>query len=347
MKGSGSDRFFAVLSLAREARKSLEESEPSMEKISHWKVVVASVNNFPTAAGLASSASGYACLAYSLAELFELTLSTSEISRIARMGSGSACRSLFGGYVKWEMGNLADGSDSMAIQVASESDWPDMEALILVVSDAKKDVGSTEGMQETVQTSELLKHRISSVVPERMNLIEKAIKEKDFDSFAEITMADSNQFHAVCLDTYPPIFYLNDISRGIIRLITAFNKLFLDGNSKGYKVAYTFDAGPNAVLYMPRKNVALVLGLIDHFFPSLIAREQSPISRSYYGRSMSYFSQINQQELDAVIAKIPFAPWPAECLKRIISTTVGDGPRLLSTNSSDDQSLLNDSNTPK
>ena len=232
--------------------------------------------------------------------------------------------------------------------MAREDEWSDMEALILVVSDAKKDVGSTEGMQETVDTSPLLQHRIDNVVPGRMKAMEEAILAKDFDSFAEITMMDSNEFHAVCLDTYPPIFYLNDISRAIIRLITAYNQLSLDKKSgalgaKGYKVAYTFDAGPNAVLYMPKSNVSQVLGLINHFFPANF--EEEPSSKEYYGRATRYLEEIDRDELKNVIDQLPYTPWPENQFRRLISTTVGDGPRLLST-SSDEASLLDSENNP-
>ena len=78
---------------------------------------------------------------------------------------------------------------------------------MLVVSDAKKDTSSTEGMSNSVATSELLAFRAKEVVPRRMKVIEAAIKAKDFQCFGEVTMRDSNQFHALALDTYPPIFY--------------------------------------------------------------------------------------------------------------------------------------------
>lgn len=354
----GAKRLQNVVSQARKARKVMEKEEKSLEKISDWPMVIASVNNFPTAAGLASSASGFACLTFALAEIFELTMSMPEISRIARMGSGSACRSLFGGYVKWEMGEMDDGSDSMAIQVASEQEWPDIEALVLVVSDARKDVGSTEGMQETVETSSLLQQRINSVVPARMMEMEEAIKKKDFDRFAELTMMDSNQFHAVCLDTFPPIFYMNDISRAIIRVITAYNSLFLSssegagsregiaGMKKGYQVCYTYDAGPNAVLYMPKENIAQVLGLIDHYFPTSSVIAGSGAS-DYFGRARQFLGNVDKAALKMATDQIGIEPWPVDSLKRIISTTVGDGPRVLST-SADEFSLLNkDDNFPK
>jgi diphosphomevalonate decarboxylase len=218
-----------------------------------------SENNFPTAAGLASSAAGFAALVRAIADLYELPDSPAELSLIARQGSGSACRSLFGGYVAWRMGEADDGSDSRAEQVAEAAHWPEMRALVLVVSAAKKGVSSTSGMQQTVATSGLFRERVSRVVPQHMDAMEKAIKERDFAAFAEVTMRDSNSFHASCADTYPPIFYMNDVSRAAIRAVETINA------TAGRTVAaYTFDAGPNAVIYYSEKDTEAVVGTFFH-----------------------------------------------------------------------------------
>jgi len=112
-------------------------------------------------------------------------------------------------------------------------------------------------MQTTVKTGTLFKERAESIVPLRMGLMKKAILERDFETFAEFTMKDSNSFHAVCLDTTPPIFYLNDISRNIIAVVEELNRVM------GRKVAaYTFDAGPNAVIYYEEKMEGVVLGAL-------------------------------------------------------------------------------------
>ena len=79
---------------------------------------------------------------------------------------------------------------------------------------------------------------------QRLEEIETAFLGHDFETFGKITMQDSNQFHAVCQDTYPPIFYMNDMSKSIIRLVHVINAHF-----GCIKAAYTFDAGPNAVIY--------------------------------------------------------------------------------------------------
>jgi diphosphomevalonate decarboxylase len=110
--------------------------------------------------------------------------------------------------VAWQMGTKDDGSDSVAVEVAPASHWPTMRAVILVVSAEQKDVSSTSGMQITVATSKLFRERVRTVVPEHMELMEKAIKERDFEAFGKVTMADSNSFHSTCTDTVPPIRYL-------------------------------------------------------------------------------------------------------------------------------------------
>ncbi|KAL5733680.1 hypothetical protein ACOSQ2_033372 [Xanthoceras sorbifolium] len=226
---------------------------------------IASYNNFPTAAGLASSAAGFACLVFALAKLMNAKEDQSQLSAIARQGSGSACRSLFGGFVKWIMGKDEKGSDSLAVQLADEEHWNDLVIVIAVVSSRQKETSSTSGMRESVETSLLLQHRAKEVVPKRIVQMEEAIKNRDFSSFAQLTCADSNQFHAVCLDTSPPIFYMNDTSHRIISCVEKWNR------SEGSpQVAYTFDAGPNAVLIARNKKVAaqLLQRLLFIFPPS-------------------------------------------------------------------------------
>lgn len=265
-----------------------------------------SENNFPTAAGLASSAAGFAALVRAIADLYTLPSSSTELSRIARQGSGSACRSLFGGYVAWEQGHATDGSDSLAVQVAPASHWPNMRAAILVVSAAKKDVSSTSGMQATVATSKLFPHRAGVVVPARMVAMKAAIEKRDFETFATLTMADSNQFHAVCLDTLPPIFYLNDVSRTAIRVVEEINRL-----AKKTVAAYTFDAGPNCVIYYEQEQEPLILGVLKAYtsgVPGWGDRYESVQARIPEGFNASLCEPLK------------------EGVGRVILTGVGEGP---------------------
>ncbi|OIV90964.1 hypothetical protein TanjilG_16924 [Lupinus angustifolius] len=224
---------------------------------------IASYNNFPTAAGLASSAAGFACFVYALGKLMNVKEDESQLSAIARQGSGSACRSLYGGFVKWIMGKEENGSDSLAVQLADEKHWDDLVIVIAVVSSRQKETSSTSGMRETVETSLLLQHRAKEVVPKRILQMEEAIRNRNFASFSQLTCADSNQFHAVCLDTSPPIFYMNDTSHRIISIVEKWNH-----SEEAPQVAYTFDAGPNAVLIARnRKIAALLIQRLLYYFP--------------------------------------------------------------------------------
>ncbi|OAL70683.1 diphosphomevalonate decarboxylase [Trichophyton violaceum] len=303
----GSPRTLACLADLRFLRQQIESSDPSLPKLSTYPLRIVSENNFPTAAGLASSAAGFAALVRAVADLYQLPQSASELSKIARKGSGSACRSLMGGYVAWRAGEKEDGSDSIAEQVAPESHWPEMRALILVVSGAQKEVPSTEGMQLTVATSTLFPSRAQSIVPERMTAIEKSIQERNFETFAEITMRDSNSFHATNLDTWPPTFYLNDTSRAAIRAVHDINR------AAGRSVcAYTFDAGPNAVIYYLEKDADCVLGTFKSILTSATEGWESADIKN---------TNLLEQSID---------PRAAELLSRgvgrVFLTGVGGGP---------------------
>ncbi|EER43586.1 diphosphomevalonate decarboxylase [Histoplasma capsulatum var. duboisii H88] len=308
-----SKRTLACLSDLRSLRRELENANSSLPKLSGFPLRIVSENNFPTAAGLASSAAGFAALVRAVANLYELPQSPSDLSRIARQGSGSACRSMMGGYVAWRMGVLEDGSDSFAEEVAPASHWPEMRALILVVSDAKKDVPSTQGMQATVATSTLFRTRAETVVPARMAAIESAIKNRDFASFAEITMKDSNNFHATNLDTWPPTFYLNDVSRAAIRLVHDINR------AAGEIIcAYTFDAGPNAVIYYLGKDSEHVIGT----FKSILKAETEGWDGVYGGAVKHIKCGIPLENLDSrAVAELKGG------VNTVILTGVGEGPQ--------------------
>lgn len=310
-----SERSVMCLAKLREYRLELELKDASLPKFSQWKLRIISENNFPTAAGLASSAAGFAALISSIAQLYELPQDASELSKIARMGSGSACRSLFGGFVAWEMGDLANGEDSKAVEVAPKAHWPSMKACILVVSDDKKDVPSTSGMQLTVQTSDLFQHRITQVVPKRFIEMKKSIQDRDFAKFAELTIKDSNSFHSVCLDSYPPIFYLNDTSKRIIKLIN-----YLNEKEGELIAAYTFDAGPNAVIYYLQENESKVLGLIHQVL--------SKVEIGWDSLDLSTLTKFQDPVLENFNDLY-------KGISRVILTEIGEGPQ------STEESLIN------
>lgn len=241
--------------------KRLAERKLSDKTILQYKLRICSENNFPTAAGLASSAAGYACFVYTLASLYGVQ--DEELTAIARLGSGSACRSLYGGFVHWRKGSLDDGSDSIAVQVAPASHWPEMHVLVLVVNDEKKKVSSSLGMQRSVLNSAILKYRASDCVPSRVTQILRAIHERNFPVFGELTMKESNQFHAVCLDTYPPCVYMNDTSHRVSGLVHKYNE-----DAGEVRAAYTFDAGSNACIYLLKREVPKFLSFLNIIYPN-------------------------------------------------------------------------------
>ncbi|KAI1869534.1 hypothetical protein JX265_006624 [Neoarthrinium moseri] len=308
LNGSPSDltgaRTQACLRELRALRAALEAKDASLPKLAQLKLLLVSENNFPTAAGLASSAAGFAAFVRAIADLYELPASPTELSLIARQGSGSACRSLFGGYVAWRAGAHVDGLDSKAVEVAPAAHWPNMRALILVASAAKKGVSSTSGMQQTVATSGLFQQRIAEVVPANMETMEAAIAARDFPKFAEVTMRDSNSFHATCADTYPPIFYMNDVSRAAVRAVEAIN------TAAGKTIAaYTFDAGPNAVIYYLEEDSETVLGTFYALLESTEGWKKGTNPKSSV--------QLDEAVSDSLKTGV----------SRVIMTGVGEGPQ--------------------
>ncbi|CAD5217268.1 unnamed protein product [Bursaphelenchus xylophilus] len=224
------------------------------------KIHVDSRTNFTVAAGLASSAAGFAAIAFALGELGNLT--QEQTVRLARLGSGSACRSVLKGFVHWHAGNKSDSDEESTCDIIPSPEfWKTVRAVVFEQKDSEKDVPSTDGMQKTVETSTLFAHRVQKVVPQHVLDLKKAVAASDFEALGKVIIQESNQLHAVCLDTYPPILYLNDRSRALINFICSYNK------SQGRLVAaYTFDAGPNCCVFIQEKDVKPFLQAVAEKF---------------------------------------------------------------------------------
>ena len=222
-------------------------------------IKIESINTFPIASGCASSASSMAALVLSIASALNIQniLSKTELSKIARLGSGSACRSIFGGICQWVTG---DGNMSCAQQLYKNDYW-DLGVKLIIVNQKEKDISSSIGMKITKETSELFKYRINQVVKNNIEKLKKSLEEKDFNNFAEVVIKDSNNFHACCRDSYPSINYLNEESDFIMKCVHTLNKI----NGKNI-CAYTFDAGSNAFLIYEIKNKKI----IDEFFDYIL-----------------------------------------------------------------------------
>ena len=241
-------------------QKAIDFFQPYINKTCQpTNFLINSENDFPTAAGFASSASGAAAFVCSIASLVGDTKEPIEywnerninLSRITRMVSGSGCRSIYGGFVEWSFG---DDLSSISKQLFDENYWPELIGLSICLSSSKKLVSSTEGMQRSVETVPWLQYRSENIVPQRIESLKNAIQNHDFQNLGEITMKESNELHANCAASYPPFHYLTEESYKIIDTIHSLNLK----HQNQIIAAYTFDAGPNPFIFCQESNLTEV-----------------------------------------------------------------------------------------
>ena len=211
-----------------------------------WYAEVHSENNFPTGAGIASSASAFAALAVAAASAAGLEASTRDLSRLARWGSGSASRSVPAGFVEWHAGTTDE--DSYAISLAPPHHWA-LADCIAIVSTAHKAVGSTQG-HRLAETSPFQAARVADA-PRRLRLCRAAILQRDFEAFASIVEADCHMMHAVMQTSNPPLFYWTPTTLAVMQAVRRWRQ-------EGVPVAYTIDAGPNVHVLCPQSEAEKV-----------------------------------------------------------------------------------------
>ncbi|WP_025729085.1 diphosphomevalonate decarboxylase [Atopobacter phocae] len=218
------------------------------------KAHVISHNIVPTAAGLASSASAYAALTGAIAQAFNWQLDHQALSRIARRGSGSATRSLFGGFVEWEMG--VDDETSQAIPI-DDAQW-DIGMLVMILTRQKKDISSRVGMQHTVETSPFYTNWVETAAQD-LKQMKAAIYRQDFQTVGELTEHSAMKMHATTFSANPPFFYFEPETIHAIRIIQALRK-------QGHHIYYTLDAGPNLKVLGKRSELESVRqALLEHY----------------------------------------------------------------------------------
>ena len=200
-------------------------------------------NNIPTAAGLASSASGFAALVLALNDLYNWGLSRKELSILARLGSGSASRSLFAGFVLWHAGSAADGLDSFAEPLPQT--WPELRIGLVTVTEAQKPISSRQAMKRTVQTSALYKAWPTKVEQDLAN-IQKAIREKDITLLGRTAESNALAMHATMLGAQPPVLYWLPETISIVHRVQALRR-------QDVPVYLTIDAGPNVKLLFEKE----------------------------------------------------------------------------------------------
>jgi diphosphomevalonate decarboxylase len=195
--------------------------------------LVRSWNNFPMSAGIASSASAFAALSLAATRAAGFNLDEKQLSRLARLGSGSACRSVPGGFVEWKAGS--NDEDSFAFSLAEADHWP-LYDCITIVSQEEKTNSSSYG-HSLAATSLFQGNRIKDA-PRRLDICQQALIGRDFEALAEITELDCNMMHAVMLTSCPPLLYWHAATVTIMRAVWEWRR-------EGLPVCYTIDAGPN------------------------------------------------------------------------------------------------------
>ena len=204
-----------------------------------FKAEVVSENNFLSGAGIASSASAFAALAMAASEAAGLQLVEAELSRLARRGSGSACRSIPGGFVEWLPGSLDE--DSWAASIAPAAHW-DLVDCVAIVSEAHKPTGSTQG-HALAGTSPLQAARVADA-PRRLETCRRAILERDFPALAAIVELDSDMMHAVMMTSTPALHYWTAASVTVMEAVRTWRR-------EGLSVCCTVDAGANVHVICP------------------------------------------------------------------------------------------------
>lgn len=209
-----------------------------------------SKNYVPTAAGLASSASGLAALAGAASLAAGLNLSDTELSRLARRGSGSASRSIYGGFAEWQKGTSDE--DSVAVPI-DDADW-DIGMIFIILDDKRKDISSTVGMRRVVETSPYYEGWVESAKQDLAD-IKVAIAEQDIVKTGEISERSALKMHALNLSANPPFNYWSPESIVAMRQVS-------DLRAKGYPVYFTMDAGPNVKLICKASQIDEIINIL-------------------------------------------------------------------------------------
>lgn len=202
----------------------------------HCRARIESSNNFPTGAGLASSASGFAALVTAASAALRLELDRRQLSIIARRGSGSAARSLFGGFVTMSAGSRDDGMDAFAEPLLEASQWP-LSVVVAVTSRGSKSTGSTEGMERSRRTSPFHAAWLEGADAD-LAAATRAVQARDFDALAQVAEHNGLKMHAVMLSSRPALMYWSGATVDCMQRVRALRE------RDGLGVFFTVDAGP-------------------------------------------------------------------------------------------------------
>jgi diphosphomevalonate decarboxylase len=239
--GRERDRVLAFLGLVTAGRPWLKGAR------------VASAGDFPAAAGLASSAAAFAALALAARAAAGEPEDARLTSVLARRGSGSAARSVEGGFCAWHRGDRADGQDSHGEQLFPEGHWPQVRMVVAVVSRDEKEVHSRDGMKHTVETSPYYRAWVEDAEAEVARAVD-AIRRRDLQALGTIAERNAWRMHATALAADPPLCYLRPKTLELIQAVGRLRK-------SGVPAWFTLDAGPNPVVLTDQASESTVVAL--------------------------------------------------------------------------------------
>lgn len=210
------------------------------------KAKVISENNFPSGTGLSSSASGFAAFTIAATKAAGLKLSEKELSILARMGSGSACRSIPNGFIEWLDGDTNETSYAVSLY---PKDYWNIADVVVIASNEKKIVPTSEG-QKLSKSSPFFNTRISHM-PEKIKMLKQYLKEKDFTAFGELIESEALELHSIMLTSTPSLIYLLP---NTLRIMLEVKKL----RSEGLEVYFTLNTGQDVHLICESKNAKMI-----------------------------------------------------------------------------------------
>ncbi|MHA1586187.1 MAG: diphosphomevalonate decarboxylase [Candidatus Heimdallarchaeota archaeon] len=225
---------------------------------------VVSKNNFPTAAGLASSASGFAALTVASCKALGLKKNQKELSMLTRRGSGSSSRSIFGGFVEWI--KTREGNESYTKQLADKNHF-DIRDIVVIFKEQKREFSTREAMKISKETSPMIQGRLD-VVDSYLERMRKAIAEKDFTLLGQTAEADCNLVHSIALTSKPKLSFWIDETLRTIKLV----KTLREGGIEAY---YTVDTGANMhILTLPQyaAEIETILNKIPYVVKTIVCK---------------------------------------------------------------------------
>jgi diphosphomevalonate decarboxylase len=236
-------------------RAVLDRIRAQAPQYAHCKADIVSFNDFPTAAGLASSASGFAALATAASHAAGIVLGARELSVLARIGSGSAARSVWGGFVEMLKGEAADGSDAYAQPLFEPSHWP-LEGFVAVTQETPKETASTQGMAHSKGLSAFYEGWVRSA-PADIVCVKKALQERDFEALAAVAEHSCLKMHGLMMSSQPPLLYFTPATLAVIQAVREMRK-------KGVAAFFTVDAGPQVKVLCAPGHADAALKVVRH-----------------------------------------------------------------------------------